>query len=606
VPGGGVRRYHGFVSYSADADLLVASALQKALQHLARPWSKRHALEVFREGKAPSSDEAWSTSIDRAMDDSEWFVLLASPESARSQRVGHEISYWVQTRGVDRLMPVVTGGDLVWDPVAGDLDWSLSTAAHPALRGIFTEVPRHIDLSWTRNETDLSLRNARFRDAVAEIAAPMHGVSKDELESEEIHQHRRTRRLVRVAVAALAALTALAIAGGATAIVKGRETVRQRDRAIVQARLATAANLAGEVEGGQLSQQLDLLLAVRAYEMDPAAGRPAMWTALHRVEESEGQQLLRTSDQHLSLLAPNGHTYARESESSVGISDVAVADDGSMYVVRDTDSDTYRLVGSEGEQLRTLADIAPSLDPALAIDPAVNNDSTSGDTAGLRSFEFSSSAERVLSLDGAGVLRAWQTSDGGLLYSLPNIRDFEQLPDGLVLLSQDALTIADPLSGAPLNSRPASTISGRSVASNGRLLALGTSGGRVLVTTVDNAAVLLDIDVGVGPVIHLALSSDGQLLAVTGPTTYAVFDVSTGARLLTDVAPLLSFRQFSQPSAVAFDESGGNLVVGADEIVTTSLDVDKWKNLACSIAGRDLTDEEFATYVGGAFEVTCE
>jgi TIR domain len=265
-------RYHGFVSYSHRGDLALAPALQKALQQMARPWSKRRALQVFRDQTGLSVNPALWTSITKALDDSEWFVLLASPESAESEWVGREITHWVQNRGVERLLPVVTGGEWVWDPTTQDLDWSKSTAAHPALRGVFHEPPRYVDLSWARRDTDLSLRNARFRDAIAEIAAPMHGVSKPELETEHIRQQRRARRLVRSAVSGLVVLATAAIGSGALAVVNARSAAQQRDRALTQLRLTTASNLinrSSSVVGSD--QAVSILLALESYRLEPSA-----------------------------------------------------------------------------------------------------------------------------------------------------------------------------------------------------------------------------------------------------------------------------------------------------------------------------------------------
>jgi hypothetical protein len=61
----------------------------------------------------------------------------------------------------------------------------------------------------------LDLNNPRFSAAVADIASAIRGVPKDELESEEVLQHRRT---VRTAWAAGAGLLILALLAGAAAI----------------------------------------------------------------------------------------------------------------------------------------------------------------------------------------------------------------------------------------------------------------------------------------------------------------------------------------------------------------------------------------------------
>ncbi|NNF10471.1 MAG: toll/interleukin-1 receptor domain-containing protein [Acidimicrobiia bacterium] len=46
-----------------------------------------------------------------ALDASEWFVLLLSPEAAASEWVNREVSYWLEHRDPGRILPVVTSGD---------------------------------------------------------------------------------------------------------------------------------------------------------------------------------------------------------------------------------------------------------------------------------------------------------------------------------------------------------------------------------------------------------------------------------------------------------------------------------------------------------------
>ena len=76
-----------------------------------------------------------------------------------------------------------------------------ANAVPAALRGRFEGEPRYLDLRWARNEDQLDLRHSRFREAIAELAAPIHGMAKDELESEDVRRHRRGMRLARAAVA---------------------------------------------------------------------------------------------------------------------------------------------------------------------------------------------------------------------------------------------------------------------------------------------------------------------------------------------------------------------------------------------------------------------
>src|SRR3954454_15645655 len=208
--------FNGFISYSHAADGRLAPAVQRGLHRLAKPWHRGRALWIFRDQTGLGGRAGLWSSIQTALDGSEYFVLLASPEAARSPWVNREIEHWVATKSADRILPVVTDGDWEWDPVRRDFAED-STSIPAALRGVFAEEPLYLDLRWARDDRHLSLRHSRFRDAVAQLAAPMHGVSKDDLESEDVRQHRRARRLRSMAAAVLVLLTVVAALSGVLA-----------------------------------------------------------------------------------------------------------------------------------------------------------------------------------------------------------------------------------------------------------------------------------------------------------------------------------------------------------------------------------------------------
>ena len=302
--------YDGFISYSHAADGRLAPALQRGLQLLAKPWNSRRALRVFRDETGLSTNPDLWSAIEGALDDSEWFVLLASPSSAQSEWVNKEISRWTRTKSVDHILPVVTDGSWLWDPAGSDFT-AESSAVPPALRGVLSDEPRHLDLRWARTATDLDLRNSRFRSAVADLAAPMHGVAKDELEGEDIRQHRRARRLARSAVAALALLVVVATLVSVFAIAQ-RNTARaatataHQELLVSQSQTQIASN-----------PELATLLAVEADRRAPSAtSRSALLSAI--------------------LAEPN---LQRRFGSDAG--DVAVLDDKRIAIVN-SDEAAYR------------------------------------------------------------------------------------------------------------------------------------------------------------------------------------------------------------------------------------------------------------------------
>jgi hypothetical protein len=82
APAGGV--YHGFISYGHAVDGRLAPALQRGLQRFAKPWYRSRALRIFRDETSLSVSAHLWTSICQALDASQFFILLASPEAAAS------------------------------------------------------------------------------------------------------------------------------------------------------------------------------------------------------------------------------------------------------------------------------------------------------------------------------------------------------------------------------------------------------------------------------------------------------------------------------------------------------------------------------------------
>jgi WD40 repeat protein len=253
--------FDAFISYSHAVDGRLAPALQAGLHRFAKPWYRLRALRVFRDETSLSATPELWPSIVEALDRSRWFILLASPEAAKSKWVNDEVEHWCTTKSPKQVIVAVTKDDR-----RGDFDWERTTSFPPALRAALEHEPRVVDLRWARDDADVSLHNARFRDAVADIAAPLHGRAKDELYGEDVRQHRRAIRLARSGVAALALL---ALVAGALAVL----ALVSRNREAAQARLATSRQLAAESRAALGEGRLDLalLLGAQSYETQQTA-----------------------------------------------------------------------------------------------------------------------------------------------------------------------------------------------------------------------------------------------------------------------------------------------------------------------------------------------
>ena len=253
--------YDAFVSYSHGQDAALARALQSELERFARPWYRPRAVRVFRDATNLSASPGLWQSIEQALEASSWFILMASPASAASEWVRKEVRWWLAHRDADRILLALTGGEIRW--AGTDFDWARTDAVPPELSGAFRAEPFWIDLRKLRLETSPAAGSApRLGDVVAEFAAPIHGRDKDALVGEHVRYQRRTRRLVRTVIASLSVLL---VAVSAAAFVAND----QRNKAVTQARIATARQLAAQSET-LLTTNLDVaqLLAVKAYQTD--------------------------------------------------------------------------------------------------------------------------------------------------------------------------------------------------------------------------------------------------------------------------------------------------------------------------------------------------
>jgi WD40 repeat protein len=290
--------YQAFMSYSHAADGKLAPALQHALHRFAKPWYRLRALRIFRDKtNLHVTPKLWPM-IQAALDGSEHFILLASPEAAASEWVMREIDYWLGRRPADRILIVLTGGTLEWSDDTQAFDTERTTALPARLMTAFAQEPLYLDLTWARNQDDLSLRHPQFREAVAELAVPLHGRQKDELVGEDVRQHRRTRLMAGSAIAGMCTLTAISVIAAIFAVRQKNAAEVQRAAAVEQSRIALSRQLAAQSTTilAQFPEQLPLsvLLALES-------------TRLH--SSFEGNHALRSG---LTLLPHAAQTHASD------------------------------------------------------------------------------------------------------------------------------------------------------------------------------------------------------------------------------------------------------------------------------------------------------
>jgi len=316
-------RHDAFMSYSHAADGPLAAALEGGLEQLAKPLLKRRALDVFRDQTSLTAAPALWPGIVSHLDASEWFLLLASPQSARSAWCNREVQWWLDHRSPDRMLVLLTEGEIAWDRGAQDFDWSRTNALPRFFERRCTDEPLHVDCRWARASELLTLRNAKFRDAVVSIAAPIRGVAKDELDGADLRQLVRNRRLVRGGVAAITVAAVIAVWQALVANQQRTEAERQRDIAVSR-QLAAQAELMRVQQPDRLP--LALLMAAQALR-----GQPESLEAQHTLRDL----LARIPEPVATFVHTAPVNVARLSGDLERLATAAQDDAGALWTVRD-------------------------------------------------------------------------------------------------------------------------------------------------------------------------------------------------------------------------------------------------------------------------------
>ena len=285
-------RYDTFISYSHEdeRELQIANAVEQALEQLGKPWRKRRALNVFLDQHDLVADAGLKRELHDAIESSRFFVFLASPASADpTSWCSHEIVHWFDSRGAeaaDNMLFVLTGGELRFVQPGDDVvDFERSTAAPAVLRGRLEMEPFYVDLRWPEDEVhglDIH-RDLAFRQAMTKLAAPVHGCEAEELDSQDLHEYKKSRRFRRRAVVGMAGVTVLALALAGLA-------VNRQNEATSQSRRSSSRALANEALANAASEHdLALLQALEAVRL---ADTPDAWGSLVGVlsEPSRFQQ----------------------------------------------------------------------------------------------------------------------------------------------------------------------------------------------------------------------------------------------------------------------------------------------------------------------------
>jgi WD40 repeat protein len=501
--------YDAFVSYSHTADDIPAAALQSALHRFAKPWYKLRAVHIFRDQTNLAINPALWSSIRDALDQSLFFILLASPEAAASPWVAKESEYWIGRNGPSHILIVLTSGALKWDHSTSSFTSGDTNALPACLLRAFPEEPLYLDLRWAREGAPrLSIGEPRFHEAVLQLASTLHNRPKDELDGADIRMQRETRLLAASGLIVILLIALFAM----------RQTRLGREESIQNRAASLAANSRKVLADNPDRAGEAALLAVESNRLYPSF---------------EGNQALRAA---VSLLPAASQFYAPpDSNPSERIRDLAFSPDGArLAAVRDDGS--TQLIDFKNHQQPLY--FAPGDKPAASIQLPSGSEGASSDDDAAVSVAFNSTSSLLASGARDGVAHIWTVPGAREVLRVLDAAPISQIAfhpkvDQIVAASDDGhVRVFDVARAATVSDFKCSgKIVAAAFSPDGGLIAALSSDGEVSLLDPVHRKVLRTMTGGEAG-FNLAFSSDGRRLATASGDFAFVWDVSTGRQLL--------------------------------------------------------------------------
>ncbi len=369
-----------------------------------------------------------------------------------------------------------------------------------------------------------------------------------------------------------------------------------------------------------LSSQPDLaiLLGIEAYRTaDTYRARNNLLTALQvsseeevliraRLQPTEGGQTVVTL-----AFSPDGQNFASGGlDQSVrvyevasqrqwivhrfhterGVRSVAFRPDGQTLASGSDDGLIYRLDIPESQAIRRPVQIGEPLDHA----------------APVYGLDFSPTDGRILASGSTDrSIRLWDIPQGEQVLTLEGhesvVNSVAFSPDGTRLASgsdDGTVRVWNAATGEPIHLLE---VQGRALnvawSPDGLLLASAGNGNAVVVWDGESGQLVEELQGHTAPVRSLAFSPDGRWLASGGQDrTVILWDVATGQPV---GRPLIGHTNWIE--SLAFNPEGTILAsggLGRSDFILWDISLEIWKERACALAGRNLTQSEWEEFIG--------
>ena len=490
-------QYDVYIAYHPN-DKRLARALKRAFERFARPWNRTRALNVWGTTFANPlfgnllAGRARQSRADEALAGAGRLLLLASPEGARSKRVAADLGRWLEGHSIEDLVLVLTAGEIVWDPAAGDFDWARTPSLPEGLKGKFKGRPRVVDLRWARAERRLLTGHTRFRDALLGLLARLHGRSPDGIEADDLRRQRRERLLG-------AGLLAMLVMGSASALYWAMVASGERSAAL--ARLAKAeADLDRERQARADAERRARAAGARGLSpltvgaRDRAPSDPRQESIAGRLA-SEAEVLLRKGGDHV----PTAVLLAVEAMSR------------------------YPSAKADGVLRQGLQALLP---PVTALDQE----------GPVHRAAFSPDGTQIVTAGGDETARVFEVSSGRPIAAIEHDAAVQAVafsPDGLLVASADAdgaVRVSDPKTGeSTATLEEDDPIVAVAFSPDGHFLA--TAGSDARIYAIEGAREVQRFSHGDAPV-GVAFSLDGTTLMTASGKDAVTWDLKSGAETL--------------------------------------------------------------------------
>ncbi len=322
------KTYKAFISYSHESDSELAKSLQYKVERFSKKWFQIRSFKIFRDtSNLSASPGLWSDIVD-ALSHSEYLIYLASQEAAKSVWVAREISWWLENSNKEKLIIVLTNGQIAWDETKNDFDWDVCTSLPGELSGWFKEEPLYLKLNTAKSNESGEINS----ELLSTVCATLFNKKKDEIYGRHLKETKNRNRAALIIIGSLLSLLIAAIMFSVK-FVKERD-LAEKNKQLAEQRLSQAHLQAKETLGalwvyllfldysdgaidksGQLNKILEVIDGDDPVRIQKAIGILTKYMSMKGVpdkEKKEGPTLSRFSTLYPTMFARKSKYPAME------------------------------------------------------------------------------------------------------------------------------------------------------------------------------------------------------------------------------------------------------------------------------------------------------